>query len=285
MRELVGIILALIGNATIGLSFVLKKIALLRRRADQNVMTIPLWWCGVALMAGGEIGNFLAYGWASAAVISPLGAVSVLVNYALARAVLGERLSKVGTLGCVLCLLGTTILVVLFPDSQGGGDDDGADIYVLDDNENTANAAAVAANNSNAAADGPATIRRVADLWPYISAPAFLLYLAALLATTFVLAMAARNAEKQRRKAPVLVFIGVCATLGSLTVLSCRGVSVAVANTVAGRNDFDSLLPFLLVGVASAQVATFLCRVAPFLGAQHDTYDQLLFCVALWRAT
>lgn len=30
--------------------------------------SLPLWWLGLSLMLGGEVGNFLAYGWAPATV-------------------------------------------------------------------------------------------------------------------------------------------------------------------------------------------------------------------------
>lgn len=40
--------------------------------------TSTLWWCGIALMGIGELGNFAAYGFAPASLIAPLGCVSVI---------------------------------------------------------------------------------------------------------------------------------------------------------------------------------------------------------------
>jgi len=39
------------------------------------------WWVGLTTMAMGELCNFAAYGFAPASVVTPLGALSVLVRY------------------------------------------------------------------------------------------------------------------------------------------------------------------------------------------------------------
>lgn len=41
------------------------------------------WWSGLVIMALGELCNFAAYGFAPASVVTPLGALSVLVRYEL----------------------------------------------------------------------------------------------------------------------------------------------------------------------------------------------------------
>ena len=40
-----------------------------------------LWWVGLITMAVGEGANFAAYGFAPAILVTPLGALSVLVRY------------------------------------------------------------------------------------------------------------------------------------------------------------------------------------------------------------
>jgi hypothetical protein len=40
-----------------------------------------MWWAGTTTMVFGEIANFLAYSYAPAILVTPLGAVSVLVGY------------------------------------------------------------------------------------------------------------------------------------------------------------------------------------------------------------
>ncbi|KAK3211803.1 hypothetical protein Dsin_016509 [Dipteronia sinensis] len=57
----------------------------------------------------GELANFVAYVYAPAALVTPLGALSIIVRYfafplsaILAHFFLKEKLQKMGILGCVL---------------------------------------------------------------------------------------------------------------------------------------------------------------------------------------
>ena len=65
-----------------------------RGTAKVSYLRLKLWWIGMGLMALGETGNFLAYAYAPATVVAPLGAVSVISNCFLARFVLGEHHGK-----------------------------------------------------------------------------------------------------------------------------------------------------------------------------------------------
>lgn len=40
----------------------------------------PVWWSGMLTMAGGEVFNFVAYGFAPAMLVTPLGALSIIVR-------------------------------------------------------------------------------------------------------------------------------------------------------------------------------------------------------------
>lgn len=66
-------------------------------------------------MTVGEAANFAAYAFAPAAVVTPLGALSILVSSLLAHALLGERLPPLAWLGCCLCILGAVPLVLHAP--------------------------------------------------------------------------------------------------------------------------------------------------------------------------
>ncbi|KAJ1939205.1 hypothetical protein GGF37_004487, partial [Kickxella alabastrina] len=63
----------------------------------------------------GEFANFAAYSFAPAILVTPLGALSVIVGAILASMFLGERISVVGKSGCALCLLGSVIVVLNAP--------------------------------------------------------------------------------------------------------------------------------------------------------------------------
>ena len=76
---------------------------------------VPIWWCGFATTLVGELGNFAAYGFAEASVIVPLGATTVLANAFIAALVLGEGLRCRDLVGCALCGLGGTVVVLSTP--------------------------------------------------------------------------------------------------------------------------------------------------------------------------
>ncbi|KAF6775655.1 hypothetical protein AHF37_04307 [Paragonimus kellicotti] len=70
------------------------------------------------MFALGEFANFIAYALAPAAVVTPLGGLSVLVSTVLSTRFLGESLNLNGKLGCFICLLGSTLVVLHAPKEQ-----------------------------------------------------------------------------------------------------------------------------------------------------------------------
>lgn len=66
-------------------------------------------------MALGEAANFAAYAYAPAAVVTPLGAFSIVVAALGAHALLNERLTHPMVLGCALICLGAVPLVLHAP--------------------------------------------------------------------------------------------------------------------------------------------------------------------------
>jgi hypothetical protein len=53
---------------------------------------VPLWWLGIVLHIGGELGNLFAYGFAPASIVTPVGSIGVLCNAFLATLFLKEPL-------------------------------------------------------------------------------------------------------------------------------------------------------------------------------------------------
>ena len=90
---LVGVGLAVGGNTLIACSLTLQKFCV-NREVATGVKTgsMPLFWLALAGMIGGEVGNFAAFGFCSQTVVSPLGAISVIVNTVLAAVFLGEKI-------------------------------------------------------------------------------------------------------------------------------------------------------------------------------------------------
>ena len=67
-------------------------------------------------MVLGEVANFLAYSFAPAILVTPLGAVSVVVGAILSHIFLRERLGKDGIIGCTLCILGSLEVILHSPE-------------------------------------------------------------------------------------------------------------------------------------------------------------------------
>lgn len=120
----IGLGLAISSSIFIGGSFILKKKGLLRlaskggqRAGDGGHAYLRewMWWAGLITMGVGEGANFLAYAFAPATLVTPLGALSVLVSAVLASYFLNERLNLHGKVGCVLAVLGSLGIVIHAP--------------------------------------------------------------------------------------------------------------------------------------------------------------------------
>ncbi|KAH8551482.1 magnesium transporter NIPA-domain-containing protein, partial [Umbelopsis sp. PMI_123] len=71
-----------------------------------------LWWMGISLMVIGEIGNFVAYGFAPASTIAPLGTTTLVSNVILAPLLLKERFRFRDILGVMFAMCGATVVVL-----------------------------------------------------------------------------------------------------------------------------------------------------------------------------
>ncbi|XP_051820881.1 magnesium transporter NIPA3 [Antechinus flavipes] len=122
-----GLILAISSSVFIGSSFILKKKGLLElakkgiTRAGQgghSYLKEWLWWAGLLSMGIGEAANFAAYAFAPATLVTPLGALSVLISAILSAHFLNERLNIHGKIGCMLSILGSTVMVIHAPKEE-----------------------------------------------------------------------------------------------------------------------------------------------------------------------
>ena len=118
----IGLALAVASTMAIGTSFVITKKGL-NDAADKHgfegdgyaYLKTPLWWAGIATLVVGEISNFAAYAFAPAILVTPLGALSVLIGAVLGAYFLEEELGTLGKLGCAICLIGSVIIVLHAP--------------------------------------------------------------------------------------------------------------------------------------------------------------------------
>ncbi|CAK7563813.1 MAG: hypothetical protein SEPTF4163_001690 [Sporothrix epigloea] len=109
-------------SLAIGMSFVITKKGLMQAKERHGFegdgfvyLKSPLWWAGIATMVIGEICNFAAYAFAPAILVTPLGALSVLVGAVLSSYFLDEMLGTLGKLGSAICLTGAVIIVLHAP--------------------------------------------------------------------------------------------------------------------------------------------------------------------------
>ncbi|KAL6619212.1 hypothetical protein ACP70R_034351 [Stipagrostis hirtigluma subsp. patula] len=214
-----GLLLALSSSLFIGASFIVKKKGLKKAAASgvragvggYSYLLEPLWWAGMITMIVGEIANFAAYAFAPAILVTPLGALSIIISAVLAHIMLREKLHIFGILGCILCVVGSTTIVLHAPPER--------------------------------------EIESVAEVWDLATEPAFLLYAAIVLAAAFVLIF---HFVPQYGQTHIMVYIGVCSLVGSLSVMSVKALGIALKLTFSGINQlvYTQTWVFLLVVIS-----------------------------------
>lgn len=198
-----GLVLALSSSFFIGASFIVKKKGLKKAGATglragyggYSYLYEPLWWIGMITMVVGEIANFVAYAFAPAILVTPLGALSIIISAVLAHIILRERLHIFGVLGCVLCVVGSIVIVLHAPQER--------------------------------------QIESVKEVWDLATEPGFLLYAVLVLVLVFVLVVHFVPLYGQTH---VMVYIGICSLLGSLSVMGAKALGIALKLTFSGVN-------------------------------------------------
>lgn len=176
-------------------------------------------------MGIGEAANFAAYAFAPASLVTPLGALSVLVTAIMASKFLRERLNLLGKLGCFLCIIGSIIIVLHSP----------KEVQVEDVN---------------------LLMEKFFDT-------TFIVYVVIIFVLTFTIAfyLAPKYGHKH-----VIIYILLCSGIGSLTVMSCKGLGLVIRDIVSGKTaDFSNWLPYFLI------ITTVL-----FIGVQMNYLNRAL---------
>ncbi|KAM0947060.1 putative magnesium transporter NIPA [Dioscorea sansibarensis] len=200
-----GLILALASSFLIGTSFVIKKIGLRKAGASGvsaasggfSYLYEPLWWIRMVAMILGETANFAAYAFAPAILVTPLGAMSIIVSAVLAHFVLSEKLHIFGIVGCILCIVGSTNIVLHAPKER--------------------------------------EITSVKELWHLATQPGFIVY--SIVVVGLVLLLVFKYASKYGNKY-LVIYVGICSLMGSLTVMSVKALGIALKLTFSGSNQF-----------------------------------------------
>lgn len=142
-------------------------------------------------MGVGESANFVAYAFAPAAVVTPLGALSIVITAILSSKYLNERLNILGKIGCILCILGSTVILLHVPKSE--------------------------------------EVENFNDFIIKTQNFGFISYVFILITLNIYIAFYYGPAHG---KDNLIVYIILCSTIGSLTVMSCKGLGLALKDTI-----------------------------------------------------
>jgi len=220
----VGLILAVSSSIFIGVSFILKKKGLLRLASKGGARASSgghaylkewMWWAGLISMAVGESANFIAYAFAPASLVTPLGALSVLVSAVLSSYFLKERLNLHGKVGCILCILGSTVIVIHAPHKE--------------------------------------EVASLEEMGTKIVDPVFIVYGVIVLLVALYLIF---KVAPQHGTSNVMVYISICALLGSFSVSCVKGVGLAVKEWLEGEMIWTNPLTYVLGLGLVASVST-----------------------------
>ncbi|KAK1832269.1 magnesium transporter NIPA-domain-containing protein [Podospora conica] len=82
------------------------------QKAPSTYLKDPYWWLGQVLITVGEMGNFLAYGFAPASIVSPLGVVALVSNCVIAP-IFFKEVFRTRDFWGVIIAIGGAVTVVL----------------------------------------------------------------------------------------------------------------------------------------------------------------------------
>ncbi|XP_024453214.1 probable magnesium transporter NIPA4 isoform X2 [Populus trichocarpa] len=209
-----GLVLALSSSVFIGASFIVKKKGLKKAgasgiRAGSGGYTYlyePLWWVGM---------------------ITSLN-ILLVCSAALAHIILREKLHIFGILGCVLCVVGSTTIVLHAPQER--------------------------------------EIESVKEVWDLATEPAFLFYAALVIAAVFILIF---HFIPDYGQTHIMVYIGVCSLVGSLSVMSVKALGIALKLTLSGTNQ----LIYPQTWVFAFVVITCVLTQMNYLNKALDTFN------------
>ncbi|KAL9118363.1 MAG: hypothetical protein Q9187_005096 [Circinaria calcarea] len=219
----VGIALAIASGVFIGVSFVMKKVGLLRANVKYQeeagegygYLKNAYWWTGMILMIVGEICNFVAYAFVDAILVTPLGALSVVITTILSAIFLKERLSFVGKIGCFICIVGSVVIVMNAP-----------------------------------AQSSAATIQ---EMKHYVIAPGFLSFAGVVILACLFIAL---WAGPRYGKKSMLVYLSICSLIGGLSVVATQGLGAAVVTQAGGTPQFNQWFLYVLLVFVIATLVT-----------------------------
>jgi magnesium transporter len=221
--KVVGIVLAISSGLFIGVSFVLKKLGLLKANVKYNeeagegygYLKNVWWWSGMILMIIGEVCNFVAYAFVDAILVTPLGALSVVVTTILSAIFLKERLSFVGKVGCFNCIIGSIVIVINAPEQSAVAD--------------------------------------IQDMKHLVISPGFLSYAGVVIVGCTIVAL---WLGPKYGKKTMMVYLSICSLIGGLSVVATQGLGAAIVAQASGKSQFKEWFLYVLLVFVVATLLT-----------------------------
>ncbi|KAK3313499.1 magnesium transporter NIPA-domain-containing protein [Apodospora peruviana] len=209
-------------SLAIGTSFVITKKGLMQSEERHGFegdgfiyLKNPLWWVGIGCLVLGEICNFAAYAFAPAILVTPLGALAVLIGAVLGSYFLNEELGTLGKLGSAICLIGAVIIVLHAPPDED--------------------------------------IEDIETILHYAIQPGFLIYGFSVIA--FAIFMIYKVAPIHGKKNP-LIYLSICSTVGSVSVMAVKAFGIALKLTFAGNNQFSHPSTYVFMIITAVCILT-----------------------------
>ncbi|XDG09286.1 hypothetical protein ABKA04_008901 [Annulohypoxylon sp. FPYF3050] len=221
--KVIGISLAIASGCFIGVSFVLKKVGLLRANEKYNevagegygYLKNAFWWSGMTLMIIGEICNFAAYAFTDAILVTSLGALSVVITAVLSAIFLKERLSMVGKVACFLCIVGSVVIVMNAPTES--------------------------------------SVANIQELKKFVVTPGFLTYTGVIIVGAAFVAFWVGPRYGKKNMFP---YISVCSWIGGLSVVATQGLGAAIVAQIGGTPQFNQWFLYVVLVFVIATLLT-----------------------------
>ncbi|KAI1460294.1 DUF803-domain-containing protein [Annulohypoxylon moriforme] len=221
--KVIGISLAIASGCFIGVSFVLKKVGLLKANEKYNevagegygYLKNAFWWTGMTLMIVGEICNFAAYAFTDAILVTSLGALSVVITAILSAIFLKERLSMVGKVACFLCIVGSVVIVLNAPTES--------------------------------------SVANIQELQKFVVTPGFLSYTGVIIVGAAFVAFWVGPRYGKKNMFP---YISVCSWIGGLSVVATQGLGAAIVAQAGGTPQFNQWFLYVVLVFVIATLLT-----------------------------
>ncbi|XP_067150297.1 magnesium transporter NIPA2 isoform X2 [Apteryx mantelli] len=190
-----------------------------------------LWWAGLLSMGAGEVANFAAYAFAPATLVTPLGALSVLVRLCchserpgqagelggeephevqqsaiLSSYFLNEKLNLHGKIGCLLSILGSTVMVIHAPQEE--------------------------------------EVETLNEMSHKLGDPGFVVFATLVVIVSLILIFVVGPRHGQTN---ILVYITICSVIGALSVSCVKGLGIAIKELFAGKPVLKHPLSWILL--------------------------------------